>query len=164
MGKYTKMYTEMHQKQRYGTSSERLLPYIQKHKPLGAVRVLDYGCGQSRMLKDLNPEQPVWYDPSVEGKNKKPVGSMDWVICTDVAEHVPEEEIDEFLADVFSYSKNVFMTISLVPAFAKLPNGENAHCTVKSKEWWYEKLKQYTDRIREIEELTTAQRLAIKTY
>ena len=30
----------------------------------------------------------------------------------------------------------VFATIALYPAGKTLPNGENAHCTIRPPEWW----------------------------
>ena len=69
----------------------------------------------------------------------------DVVINTDVMEHIPAEDINEVLGHIKSLSNNVFFNISTRPANQKLPNGENAHCTVWSDEKWLRK-KFFPDR------------------
>ncbi|HKZ43150.1 MAG TPA: hypothetical protein VJ044_19485, partial [Candidatus Hodarchaeales archaeon] len=59
----------------------------------------------------------------------------------DVLEHVPEEEIDEVLKEIFEYAqKFVFLSISTKLADKKFPDGENVHVCVKPPDWWLEKL------------------------
>ena len=75
----------------------------------------------------------------------KPDRRFDLVISTDVLEHIPEESIDKILKDIFNYSDQwVFLTICTREAREILPNGMNAHATVKPEEWWNDKLKDYT--------------------
>jgi hypothetical protein len=145
MGKYTDQYTAIHKTERYGFSSENKARQIKRLIPADAATVLDYGCGQSRLLSMIDVMYPVWYDPSVDGRDVKPTGKVDLVICTDVLEHIPEDELGEFLTDVFSYSNRVIFTISIRPAYKVLPNGVNAHCTVKSEQWWMELLSKYSE-------------------
>jgi hypothetical protein len=58
-------------------------------------------------------------------------------------EHIPEEQIPKtFQMITQRATKFVFLAIATFPSIAVLPNGENAHCTVKPLEWWvnmYEK-------------------------
>ena len=42
-----------------------------------------------------------------------------------------------------SFSDNIFLTITCYAATQTLSNGKNAHYTIKSPEWWKEKLKPY---------------------
>ena len=80
---------------------------------------------------------PTLYDPAVDEFSAKPRGKFDGVICTDVAEHVPEDEVDVFLSDVFSHARKfVFITICTRPAKKLLPDGRNCHLTVKPATWW----------------------------
>lgn len=108
--------------------------------------LLDYGCGKGRQYtvhklhENWGVAQPVLYDPAYEPFSKAPEGiNFHGVICTDVLEHIPEEALDEVLGDIFSYANRfVFLNVSTRPAGRLLPNGENAHCTVKPHKWWKE--------------------------
>jgi hypothetical protein len=77
------------------------------------------------------------YDPAVKGFEKMPVGQFDTVACIDVMEHVEEEFAVECLRAIYQKAdKAVFYVISCVPAQGKLPDGQNAHITLKRpKEW-----------------------------
>lgn len=110
--------------------------------------LLDYGCGSGNQYSVGECHLywggilPSLYDPASSNHNKRPDCKFDGVICTDVAEHIPENEIDDFLNDVFGYAnKFVFITICTRPAKKSLPDGRNAHLTVKPKEWWIDKIK-----------------------
>jgi hypothetical protein len=100
--------------------------------------LLDFGCG-SRSLEGVLPEYVKYegYDPAVEGMEKMPVGQFDTVACIDVMEHVEEEFVVECLRAIYQKAdKAVFYVISCVPAQGKLPDGQNAHITLKRpKEW-----------------------------
>jgi len=154
MGKYTEQYTQLHNQERYGFSSENKRNAISKLIPHDAVSVLDYGCGQSNLLEMIGIKSPYYYDPSVENRNQKPTEKMDLVICTDVLEHIPEEELPEFFDDLFSYSQKLIITICTREARLVLPNGENPHCTIKPESWWVERLSQYTNILIKVPELT----------
>jgi len=61
----------------------------------------------------------------------------DAVICTDVLEHCDRQDLPWIVRELFSSAhKAVFATIATYPAVKHLPNGENAHCTLESSEWW----------------------------
>ena len=61
----------------------------------------------------------------------------DCVISFDVLEHVYIADVENILDDIFSYAKKlVILNIACYPANAMLPNGENAHITVRDKFWW----------------------------
>lgn len=105
--------------------------------------ILDYGCGKARYHpKELNITK---YDPGVIEFSEKPLGKFDMVMSTDVLEHVEEEFIVPVLDEIFNYAtKFVFLSICIVPAKKILPDGRNAHVTVKPKEWWEERLSKYS--------------------
>jgi len=65
-------------------------------------------------------------------------------------EHVPEEEVEEVLADIASYAPNAVFAIALRPAAATLPNGDNAHCTVKPIQWWHGQLLLHYKEVEHI--------------
>jgi hypothetical protein len=81
------------------------------------------------------------YDPCVEEFSMLPQGVFDGVISTDMLEHCSEEDIPWILSEMFSYAENfVYVNVACYPAKKTLPSGENAHCTIKSPEWWSEVL------------------------
>jgi hypothetical protein len=66
-----------------------------------------------------------------------PGNSFDGVISTDVLEHCPEDDLPWIVQELFDLAdKFVFASIAGYPARKKLPDGENAHCTVRPLSWW----------------------------
>ena len=119
---------------------------VEAYNPTG---LLDYGCGQGLQYSQRRVHEywgglmPHLYDPASKHHNKLPAFPVDGVICTDVAEHVPEEELEDFLKEIFRYAKKfVFMTVCTRPAKKTLPNGMNAHVTVKDEDWWLKKINE----------------------
>ncbi|MDB4345251.1 class I SAM-dependent methyltransferase [bacterium] len=111
--------------------------------------VLDYGCGkglqwtQRELHKEGNIHMPTLYDPGVPGLDKKPNGVYDSVLCTDVMEHIHQEECDAVLEEVFNYARHsVFFTISCNPAKKHFPDGTNYHVNCKPEEWWFATIKR----------------------
>ena len=102
--------------------------------------ILDYGCGKGRQYAELNLHkywnvEPSLYDPATFPE--KPKGRFDGVICTDVLEHIPEEELEDTLREIFSYARKfVFLSICIRPAKKTLPDGRNCHLTIKPELWW----------------------------
>jgi hypothetical protein len=115
--------------------------------------VLDYGSGKAlgyehwqgkRDGKPVAGLKAIWgvdqitlYDPAYAPHSVLPAGKFDLVICTDVLEHCPEEDIPWIVAEFFGLSERfVFCTVATYPAKKQLPNGENVHITLKSPAWW----------------------------
>ena len=109
--------------------------------------VLDYGCGKANLIKALSEIysdiQFYGYDPAVEMYNTLPVEKADLVINTDVLEHIPENELDSVVSKIASISDNAFFGLHHALAYTILPNGENAHCTVKPPIWYYNLMCRY---------------------
>lgn len=145
-------YKELHKKQKF--SGYSLLKYVPEIIHLtqnsNINSILDFGCGQAgcwfdyNLYKLLQLKRFGLYDPGVEKFSALPDVAYDMVICTDVLEHVPEHLLDTVLEQIFSRAKKiVFLSISTRLASKKLPNGDNAHATVKPIQWWLDKLKKY---------------------
>ena len=114
--------------------------------------LLDYGAGKGMLYRSpltidgvtydgvaayWGVEQVTCYDPAYEPHSALPKSRFDGVVCTDVLEHVPEPDIPWILEELFAYAKTfVFGNIANYPARKHLPNGENAHCTVRPRQWW----------------------------
>jgi 2-polyprenyl-3-methyl-5-hydroxy-6-metoxy-1,4-benzoquinol methylase len=112
----------------------------------GAKTLLDYGCGKGRQYTEKHIHErwgimPTLYDPAVEEWSEKPRGRFDGVICTDVLEHIPEDELDDAITDLARYSRMwCFASISCVPAGKTFPDGRNVHVTIQRPAWWKRKM------------------------
>jgi len=133
--------------------------FCKEHK---LKKIVDYGSGQGLTTKKLLElgYDVIEYEPGIKEKreNFKIINSKnfqsDLLICTDVLEHIPEDELTDFLTDLFSYSSRLIITICTREARLLLPNGENPHCTVRPGSWWIEQLSQYTNTLIPVPELT----------
>ncbi len=142
-----------------------LFPQLEKIKQLSILtntkNILDYGSGKGLLWREdtklefpngkslstkefLNIDNVVCYDPAYEPFNTYPNQRYEGVICTDVLEHISENDVDWFIGELFRFAeKFVFANIACYPAMKTLPNGENAHCTIKESQWWIEKFNKY---------------------
>jgi len=123
---------------------EALLPYFKKYN---IKSVLDYGCGGSdwdlegfdqestKSAKNFfSLEQVSYYEPALKIDQRK---MADCVSCFDVLEHIYIIDTTKVLRDIFRFSKKlVILNIACYKAKALLPNGENAHITVRNPLWW----------------------------
>ena len=113
--------------------------------------LLDYGSGKgyqylARRLHDTwGGLLPVCYDVGVRQLAVRPEGTFDGIICSDVLEHIDEDDLPALLADVFGFVSEreapaesfVFFAISCIPSRHKLlPDGRNVHVTLQPPEWW----------------------------
>jgi len=127
----------------YGTglSSKRHYGTIANFaKSLNPASILDYGCGKGALGKALSHLMVIGYDPSIPGLDDLPEPA-DFVVSTDVLEHIEPELLDSVLDDIARCTrKAVFLTVNMMPAEAKLADGRNAHLIQKPVEWWLPKL------------------------
>jgi hypothetical protein len=94
------------------------------------------GSWQS-MQEYWNVERIACYDPAYTPFSRLPSGRFDGVVSTDVLEHCPEDDLEWIVAEIFSFATHfVFASVACHPAAKSLPNGENAHCTVKAPAFW----------------------------
>jgi hypothetical protein len=168
-----RMYAEMHVHGEAGAGTSAaetfegisLIPHVHTVRRLiastGAQNVLDYGAGKASLYglrnfllpgetQPIESVQDYWdvdyvefYDPGYAPYSRLPAGTYHGVICTDVMEHCPEEDLPWILGEIFAYAERfVFLTIARYPALKRLPNGENAHITIKPVEWWSDLIGQ----------------------
>lgn len=149
---HNEFYKELHKKPKFnGYSLFKYIPEISQLINNSNIKsLLDFGCGKAqcwfdfRLDKLFKLDRLGLYDPGVEKFSNFPAIKYDMVICIDVLEHIPEHLLDEVLEQIFSKAeKVVFLSISTRPANKKLPSGDNAHATIKPKQWWLDKLKKY---------------------
>ena len=128
-------------------------------KRVGAQNALDYGCGKGNQympefdkgvrLEDQLGYTVTKYDPAVPEFMAKPVHVVfDLVWCTDVMEHIPEEDVPTIVDDLNLYAeKALFVTVATHAAKKSLPNGENCHVTQRPSDWWKERFAPVTKRL-----------------
>jgi hypothetical protein len=113
----------------------------------GIGSVLDYGCGKGTLapvLKAIGLDVAE-YDPAIPGKDGEPC-KAGLVVCVDVMEHVEPNCVDDVLQHIAGLAKSLaYFMIDNGPANKTLPDGRNAHLTVKDQAWWRERLSKYFD-------------------
>ena len=122
--------------------------------------LLDYGCGKAipydkDRCKEVDLRHPIQklcnlksfdlYDPAYEKYATLPDKKYDIVVCTDVLEHIAEQDIDYVLTEILSHSKKiVFLNISCQPALKHFKEGKfkgkNVHISVFDPSWWGHKI------------------------
>lgn len=144
------VYVDLHRLGKFPGYSIR--PYLAQITELvmvsGAKTLLDYGCGAGKQYSEENWHvlwniMPTLYDPAVPEFSKRPKAQFDGVICTDVLEHIPIDELPGVVADLVTYSRLwCFVTVCCRPAKSNknLPDGRNAHVTIRPEEWWWNTL------------------------
>lgn len=128
---------------------EPIAALVRRH---GARTILDYGAGKASLYKPAPGESPdsrykqmdgwdgariTCYDPAYPPFAGPFDDRYDGVICTDVLEHIPGEDIPWVLHRLFSLADRfVYAVAACFPAKKILPDGTNAHCTLHTPEWW----------------------------
>lgn len=117
-------------------------------RKFGVRTVLDYGCGRGDPYRGPHKVWRDWglkwfdiwlYDPAFPQHEKAPPPSrkFDLVICSDVLEHVPEADVDEFIKTLYSHGGVVWASVCCRPAKKTFPQtGENLHVTIRPFQWW----------------------------
>ena len=110
-----------------------------------AKTALDYGSGGSDLNKTKlsNGEKFIDYiglnkihsfEPARSKRRKR---KSDIVLCFDVLEHIFINDVPWVINDLFKYAnKCIVINVACYNAAALLPNGENAHITVRPPSWW----------------------------
>lgn len=108
--------------------------------------VIDYGCGKAEQYFKMALHKKwgvrlALYDIGVPEYAIKPTGTYDATLCIDVLEHLEEEAVLETLTELDQYAKKVVIaSIATRPAKKTLPDGRNAHLTIKPEDWWVEQI------------------------
>lgn len=156
--KYGQEYLALHKKGLFPGRS--MLQYVPEISILvakfGSKKILDYGCGEGRQWTHerahnaINIELPTLYDPGTSEWSGRPKGTFDGVICTDVMEHVPEEEVLDVVKDIASLAEQwAFISVCCRPSkHIRFSDGTNVHCTIHPFAWWKELMQPHFTKAR----------------
>jgi hypothetical protein len=159
-------YAVTHAQAIYGASSAMIAHHILPHVILSrAESVIDYGCGRSRLPDIISHYAPCTrYDPAIPEYAALPADKcFDLAVCVDVMEHIPEEEIDRAIRRISELSINAVFVIDTREAKHVLPNGQNAHVTVRPAEWWRQRLLLHYDWIEQFD-IRQKSNIAFRTW
>lgn len=109
--------------------------------------VLDYGGGGSdwdaENFEEKTGESAKQFFQLENVTTFEPARSLmtkekaDCVVCMDVLEHIFIADIPNIVNELLSLSKKLLvLNVACYKAAALLPNGENAHITVRAPDWW----------------------------
>jgi len=140
---YREQNRQLHDNPNYGISGAKWAGLVNDiYNSHSCNSVLDYGCGKETLGKALPHLMVKGYDPCIPGLATAPA-SADLVVCGDVMEHVEEGCVDEVLDHLqVLANKAVLLVISTQKAAKTLPDGRNAHITIRPGDWWLEKIMQ----------------------
>ena len=124
---------------KFSDQLEKIIGYF------NAKTALDYGSGGSDLNKTKLSNGVKFID--YIGLNKihsfEPARSKiskrksDIVLCFDVLEHIFINDVPWVINDLFKHAnKCIVVNVACYNAAALLPNGENAHITVRPSSWW----------------------------
>jgi len=140
-------YRQIHASSVYGNTSVKALRFLRPEISLLRPRsIIDYGCGQSKFLDEIRlgyNVRCVRYDPAIPEYSRKPSFRADLLVNVDVLEHIEESELDDVIAELAALGWNAIIVVDTRPASAFLPDGRNAHVTVRPKLWWRERLLKH---------------------
>ena len=117
-----------------------------------STSLIDFGCGKAKYyfenIKINNTDYKniahFWkiqkyflYDPGVKNFSQYPSEKADGVICIDVVEHIPEQDVIKFIDAIFKLAKKfIFVVIACYSAKKTLPDGRNVHLCIKTTDEW----------------------------
>jgi hypothetical protein len=124
-----------------------ILPLLNKF-PAGPITILDFGCGRGTFKPAIEPLHPdvavIEYDPGVPGKDFLTDIPVDYVVCTDVMEHVEFKYVVDTLRTInWLAIWGVFFNIDTALSKSFLPDGRNTHITIRPADWWESMLEMH---------------------
>lgn len=148
---YKNLLVRKHIAKPWGGGGASWVPHLENWNLFDGIETaLDYGCGRHTFEHSMSERHPniavAEYDPGVPGYDTMPEPA-DLVVCTDVLEHFEPKHVDAGLGHLAILTKKrAFLVIACELSKSFLPDGRNTHLTVKSPDWWLDKIDQFFDR------------------
>lgn len=151
---YAKSYRAMHQANAK-VFSGHLDPEFADHiarlvRETDAATLLDWGSGKGyQYLADRVHERwggilPTCYDVGVVQLTRRPTGTFDGVICTDVLEHIRPDDVNDVIAELVGYARRfLYVNVCCRESGRTFPDGENVHLTVRPPDWWRRRFRRH---------------------
>lgn len=115
---------------------DRVKTFLGNHPEIKTV--LDFGAGQCSLGNSIEGFEWTNYDPGIPGIDVLPNGNFDIILSSDVMEHIEPEHVGSVIRWLHQHSKYYqYHLIACDPCKSVLPDGRNAHLTVREPEWWY---------------------------
>ncbi len=122
-------------------AASRWLPRVEAlAAQLGALTVLDYGCGSARGISVSLKLDVRDYDPAVPGCDAQP-RPADLVVCVHTLEHLEDDDLAPTLRHLKMLAdRAVLLVVSCEPSTKVLPDGSPWHSLVRPYPWWHQVL------------------------
>jgi len=142
--------------------------FLEQAHPMKDSTCIDLGCGTGRgglmisllgnMIVTLADFAENALDPEVKNATVTQSHRISWLqtdltqpipmtaaygYCADVMEHIPPEQVDTVLHNIFRSAAHVFFQISGGEDNCGAMEDEELHLTVESYEWWTKKLRDH---------------------
>ena len=128
--------------------------------------ITDFGCGKALgHIQKIKINETIYqnfadywniefvqlYDPGIREFDSYPTEKTDGVICTDVIEHIPNNDIQLFIDQLYSLTnKFLFVVIATIPATKFFEDGRNIHLTIKKEQEWNSIFKTFETKYPKI--------------
>lgn len=152
----------------FSPGEEAANTFLAQAKPLKDSTCIDFGCGTGRgglmialfgnMIVTLVDFAANALDPEVQGATVTQPHRISWLqadlhkgvpayagygYCTDVMEHIPPEEVDVVLHNIFKSATHVFFQISCTEDHCGALIDEDLHLTIQPYSWWLKKMREH---------------------
>lgn len=141
--KYRLLNHNLHQKATFGQRGLRHAGVVRNMlRDYGSGEILDYGCGGATLALELHELTVHCYDPAVPKFAADPPAA-DYVVCTDVLEHVEPECLADVLAHLRAKTLRLahIVIATKLDGSKKLADGRDPHLIVEDAQWWRTKLQ-----------------------
>ena len=152
---YAEMQRQLHQGGHYGLWGDHEQVMVSRGvlSLYGALKrpltLMDYGAGSGalgRSVENLFKAVSVTnYDPfHPKWAGQADPGVHDIITCCDVMEHVEPQCVENTLKYIADHCRYMaIFTIAIEEASKLLPDGRNAHVTIRSPAWWQTKIAKH---------------------
>jgi hypothetical protein len=148
---YKRLLRHKHDDKPWGGAGKSWIPWILpllNRFPPGPFTILDFGCGRGTFKVGIEPLAPdavvTEYDPGVRGKDVLEMKPVDFIVCTDVMEHVERDKVVDTLRTLnWLCISGIFLNIDTALSKSFLPDGRNTHITIEPSTWWKNMLNMH---------------------